>query len=97
MQEIRAADLAFTPAEASELLAPLELPATDVEALWERSEGWAAGLRIAELSLHDWAGMSPVKSIELTCRAGDAACANANVKPTHAETVQPGARSAWTR
>ena len=53
MQEIRAADLAFTPAEASELLAPLELPATDVEALWERSEGWAAGLRLAELSLHD--------------------------------------------
>jgi LuxR family maltose regulon positive regulatory protein len=53
MQEIRAADLAFTPAEARELLAPLELPATDVEALWERSEGWAAGLRLAELSLHD--------------------------------------------
>jgi LuxR family transcriptional regulator, maltose regulon positive regulatory protein len=53
MQEIRAADLAFTPAEANELLAPLELPANDVETLWERSEGWAAGLRLAELSLHD--------------------------------------------
>ena len=53
MQEIRAADLAFTPAEASELLAPLELPAKDIETLWERAEGWAAGLRLAELSLHD--------------------------------------------
>ena len=53
MQEIRAADLAFTPAEANELLAPLELPATEVKTLWERSEGWAAGLRLAELSLHD--------------------------------------------
>ena len=53
MQEIRAADLAFTPAEANELLAPLELPANDIETLWERSEGWAAGLRLAELSLHD--------------------------------------------
>jgi LuxR family transcriptional regulator, maltose regulon positive regulatory protein len=53
MREIRASDLAFTPAEATELLAPLELPAADVETLWERSEGWAAGLRLAELSLHD--------------------------------------------
>ena len=53
MAEIRASDLAFTPAEASELLAPLELAAGDVETLWERSEGWAAGLRLAELSLQD--------------------------------------------
>jgi len=53
MQEIRASDLAFTPAEASELLAPLELPASDVETLWERSEGWIAGLRLAELTLQD--------------------------------------------
>jgi LuxR family transcriptional regulator, maltose regulon positive regulatory protein len=53
MQEIRGSDLAFTTEEARELLAPLELPATDVETLWERSEGWAAGLRLAELSLHD--------------------------------------------
>jgi LuxR family maltose regulon positive regulatory protein len=53
MQEIRASDLAFTPAEANELLAPLELPASDIETLWERAEGWAAGLRLAELSLHD--------------------------------------------
>jgi LuxR family transcriptional regulator, maltose regulon positive regulatory protein len=51
MREIRAADLAFTPAEATELLAPLSLPADDVETLWERSEGWAAALRLAEFSL----------------------------------------------
>ena len=53
LTEIRAADLAFTRSEASELLAPLELPADDVETLWERAEGWAAGLRLAELSLQD--------------------------------------------
>ena len=51
MTEIRATDLAFTPSEASEFLAPLALPADDVVALCERSEGWAAGLRLAELSL----------------------------------------------
>jgi LuxR family transcriptional regulator, maltose regulon positive regulatory protein len=53
LKEIRAADLAFTCSEASQLLAPLELAAGDVEALWKRAEGWAAGLRLAELSLHD--------------------------------------------
>jgi LuxR family transcriptional regulator, maltose regulon positive regulatory protein len=53
MKEVRAADLAFTSAETSELLAPLALPTEDVEALWNRSEGWAAGLRMAELTLHD--------------------------------------------
>jgi LuxR family transcriptional regulator, maltose regulon positive regulatory protein len=51
LTEIRAADLAFTRSEASELLAPLELPADHVEALWERAEGWAAALRLAGLSL----------------------------------------------
>jgi LuxR family maltose regulon positive regulatory protein len=53
LAEIRAAELAFTPAEALELLAPLELEEARVATLWERSEGWAAGLRLAELSLHD--------------------------------------------
>jgi LuxR family maltose regulon positive regulatory protein len=53
MNEIRPVDLAFTPAETSVLLGPLALPDEDVEALWHRSEGWAAGLRLAELSLHD--------------------------------------------
>ena len=53
--EIRAADLAFTLAEARELLAGLHLPTDDVESLLERTAGWAAGLRLAELSLaeHD--------------------------------------------
>ena len=53
LTEIRAADLAFTPSEAAELLAPLGLLEQDVETLWERAEGWAAGLRLAELSLQD--------------------------------------------
>jgi LuxR family maltose regulon positive regulatory protein len=53
MKEIRAAELAFTASEASEFLAPLELPPDDVTTLWERCEGWVAGLRLAELSLHD--------------------------------------------
>jgi LuxR family maltose regulon positive regulatory protein len=53
MTEIRTADLAFTQSEASELLVPLALPPDDVETLWARAEGWAAGLRLAELSLRD--------------------------------------------
>jgi LuxR family transcriptional regulator, maltose regulon positive regulatory protein len=53
LTEIRAADLAFTEAEAGELLRELDLPAAQVEALWTRTEGWAAALRLAELSLHD--------------------------------------------
>ena len=51
LTEIRAADLAFTRAEAGELLGQLELPAAQVETLWTRTEGWAAALRLAELSL----------------------------------------------
>jgi LuxR family maltose regulon positive regulatory protein len=53
LKEIRAAELALTASEASDLLAPLALPADDVKALWERCEGWVAGLRLAELSLQD--------------------------------------------
>lgn len=51
--EIRAGDLAFTLAEAAELLAGLHLATDDVELLLERTAGWAAGLRLAELSLAD--------------------------------------------
>ena len=51
--EIRAGDLAFTSEEATELLAGLNLPTDDVESLLERTAGWAAGLRLAELSLAD--------------------------------------------
>jgi LuxR family maltose regulon positive regulatory protein len=53
MTEIRTADLAFTKSEATEFLVPLALPADDVETLWARAEGWAAGLRLAELSLRN--------------------------------------------
>jgi LuxR family maltose regulon positive regulatory protein len=52
--ELRAADLRFTPAEAAEFLDQvmgLDLTAADVEALDERTEGWAAGLQLAALSL----------------------------------------------
>lgn len=53
LAEIRAADLTFTLGEAAELLirAGVELPAPAVSMLHERTEGWAAGLRLAALSL----------------------------------------------
>jgi LuxR family transcriptional regulator, maltose regulon positive regulatory protein len=51
--EIRAADLDFTAEEAGELLAAADVSvdAGDVARLHERTEGWAAGLRLAALSL----------------------------------------------
>ena len=51
--EIRAADLRFNEAEAEELLngsLGLDLARSDVDALRERTEGWAAGLQLAALS-----------------------------------------------
>jgi LuxR family transcriptional regulator, maltose regulon positive regulatory protein len=51
--EIRAADLAFTLAEAVELLNDVHLPTDDVQSLLDRTAGWATGLRLAELSLAD--------------------------------------------
>ena len=53
LAEIRAADLRFTVAEAGELFAAagVELPESTVAMLQERTEGWAAGLRLAALSL----------------------------------------------
>jgi LuxR family maltose regulon positive regulatory protein len=53
LTEIRAADLRFTPAEAGELLqhAASALPDASVAALAARTEGWAAGLQLAALSL----------------------------------------------
>jgi LuxR family transcriptional regulator, maltose regulon positive regulatory protein len=53
MTEIRTADLAFTKSEASQFLVPLALPPDEVDTLWARAEGWAAGLRLAELSLRN--------------------------------------------
>src|SRR6478672_5233947 len=53
LAEIRVADLRFTPAEAGELLqhAAAVLPDASVAALAARTEGWAAGLQLAALSL----------------------------------------------
>ena len=51
--EIRAADLRFTERETLELLAKSEISLSDAAAtaLYERTEGWAAGLRLAVISL----------------------------------------------
>jgi LuxR family transcriptional regulator, maltose regulon positive regulatory protein len=51
--QVRAADLAFTVAEVAELLAECrpEVSEDDVTQLQARTEGWAAGLRLAALSL----------------------------------------------
>src|SRR5882757_5121482 len=53
LTELRAADLRFSLAEARELLAAagVELPGPVLGMLYERAEGWAAGLRLAALSL----------------------------------------------
>jgi LuxR family transcriptional regulator, maltose regulon positive regulatory protein len=54
LTEIRASDLAFTVAEARLLLARhgITLPADTLESLTRRTEGWAAGLRLAAISMH---------------------------------------------
>jgi LuxR family maltose regulon positive regulatory protein len=54
LAELRAADLRFTPEEAAALLGETAgpgLPAAAAEALVARTEGWAAGLQLAGLSL----------------------------------------------
>jgi LuxR family maltose regulon positive regulatory protein len=53
LAEIRAADLAFTPAEAALLLDQhgVTLPPDSLECLIRRTEGWAAGLRLAAISM----------------------------------------------
>jgi LuxR family transcriptional regulator, maltose regulon positive regulatory protein len=53
LAEIRASDLAFTIAEAGLLLAQHSrtLPADALECLTRRTEGWAAGLRLAAISM----------------------------------------------
>jgi LuxR family maltose regulon positive regulatory protein len=53
LTEIRAGDLAFTVAEAGLLLARYgsALPAGSAERLTRRTEGWAAGLRLAAISM----------------------------------------------
>ena len=53
LTEIRAADLRLTPAESRDLLAAAGVRLSDpaLALLHERTEGWAAGLRLAALSL----------------------------------------------
>jgi LuxR family transcriptional regulator, maltose regulon positive regulatory protein len=53
LAEIRTDELRFSLAEAAELFAAagVELPAATMAVLHERTEGWAAGLRLAALSL----------------------------------------------
>lgn len=53
LEEIRTEDLAFTLEETTALLAALRLrlEPRDVDTLWQRTEGWAAGLRLAAWSL----------------------------------------------
>jgi LuxR family transcriptional regulator, maltose regulon positive regulatory protein len=55
LAEIRSADLRFSVVEARELLAAagVALPEPALAMLHERAEGWAAGLRLAALSLAD--------------------------------------------
>ncbi len=61
LAELRAAELRFTPGEAAELLqraAAVALRDTDVAALAARTEGWAAGLQLAALSLRGHADVA---------------------------------------
>ena len=53
LNEIRAADLRFTPQEAAEFLQAmgLDLSADDVAILEARTEGWIAGLQLAAISM----------------------------------------------
>jgi LuxR family transcriptional regulator, maltose regulon positive regulatory protein len=53
--EIRASDLRFTERETHELLAASGISLSDsgAAALYQRTEGWAAGLRLAVISLND--------------------------------------------
>jgi LuxR family maltose regulon positive regulatory protein len=53
--EIRARDLAFTVPEAAQLMTQhrVTLPTLSLADLTERSEGWAAGLRMAAMSMAD--------------------------------------------
>jgi LuxR family maltose regulon positive regulatory protein len=57
LAEVRSADLAFSVAEVADLLAEYEfrqrLSEDDLVLLRDRTEGWAAGLRLAVLSLVD--------------------------------------------
>ncbi|MCL4861402.1 MAG: hypothetical protein KJZ93_18435 [Caldilineaceae bacterium] len=65
LTEIRAADLSFTLDEADEFFANVmgvHLPRRELEILKNRTEGWAAGLQLAALSLKESA--DPTRAVE---------------------------------
>ena len=64
LTEIRERDLAFTEAEADALLrtAGIALGPGELKLLWQRTEGWAAGLRLAALTLRSHA--EPTRFVE---------------------------------
>ncbi len=65
LAEVRADDLRFAPDEAAALLrqaVPASLTDEQVATLAERTEGWAAGLQLAALSLHGLA--QPAEAIQ---------------------------------
>ena len=64
LTEIRPAQRPFSLAEARELLAAVgvELPEAALGMLYEQTEGWAAGLRLAALSLAWYLVPGPVRS-----------------------------------
>jgi len=65
LTEIRAADLSFSLAEASEFFANVmgvNLPKRELTILQNRTEGWAAGLQLAALSLKESA--DPTRFVE---------------------------------
>jgi LuxR family transcriptional regulator, maltose regulon positive regulatory protein len=56
LTEVRAADLRFTPEEAGELVtqvADVTLPPDAMSGMVERTEGWAAGLQLAAMSVRE--------------------------------------------
>jgi LuxR family maltose regulon positive regulatory protein len=62
LTELRIADLGFTDAEAARLFHDamgLDLTPKEAQRLWERTEGWAAGLVLAGLSLRGRADPEP--------------------------------------
>ena len=69
LAELRAADLRFLPEEAASLLGALagaDLPPAAAAALEARTEGWAAGLQLAGLSLRGRAGAADVAGFVAT-------------------------------
>jgi LuxR family maltose regulon positive regulatory protein len=73
LAEIGAAQLAFTPAEAAELIAGhrLALPDEDVAVLVERTEGWAAGLQLSAAFLTGHGGAASLAEFAGDVRAID--------------------------